>query len=771
MTDSAKDVARRAYKLGLCVVPPREDGSKMPETIIVDGKASWRQWQAVRPDAEQMKAWYGDGRRSGVGLICGAVSGNLEMFEFDQSDRLQTFIDTMDGLGYAELIDRLRAGYEETTPGGGLHWLYRCEAIAGNTTLARRPGPDGKPITLIQTRGEGGYTVIAPSNGRVHPSGGAYRLERGGVEIIPVITPTEREVLWSVARALDEMPRTEFTADEPQRPTSTQGGKRPGDDFNERGPSWQAILEPHGWRAVYQQGDKIAWRRPGKDHGVSATTNWGGHGLFYCFTSSTEFDPEQGYSKFRTWAILEHAGDWSAAGKALHKEGYGEAGGSEAEPRLLLKGGGAKGTAPAPGTEPENISLDDFRAYMPEHKYIFIPSRELWPSSSVNARIGPVGTGKDVEAAAAWLDRNRPVEQMTWAPGEPTIIEGRLISNGGWIHRDDLSAFNLYRAPTINHGDAGRAGPWVEHIHRVYPADAEHIIDWLAQRVQQPEVKINHALVLGGQQGIGKDSLLEPVKYAIGPWNFQEVSPVQLLGRFNGFVKSVILRVSEARDLGDVNRYGFYEHLKVYTASPPDVLRCDEKNVREYSVLNVCGVVITTNHKTDGIYLPADDRRHYVAWSEATSSDFTGDYWRELYGWYEAGGYGNVAAYLSARDLSDFNPKAPPLKTPAFWAIVDASRAPEDAELADALESLGYPDATTIDEIANRSTSDFATWIRERKNRRVIPHRLEAAGYVPVRNEAAKDGLWKISGRRQAVYGRRELSIRERITAANELAA
>ena len=35
-----------------------------------------------------------------------------------------------------------------------------------------------------------------------------------------------------------------------------------------------------------------------------------------------------------------------------------------------------------------------------------------------------------------------------------------------------------------------------------------------------------------------------------------------LLGRFNGFVKSVILRVSEARDLGDVNRYAFYDHMK-----------------------------------------------------------------------------------------------------------------------------------------------------------------------------------------------------------------
>ena len=110
----------------------------------------------------------------------------------------------------------------------------------------------------------------------------------------------------------------------------------------------------------------------------------------------------------------------------------------------------------------------------------------------------------------------------------------------------------------------------------------------------------------------------------------------QLLGRFNGFLKSVILRVSEARDLGDVDRFAFYDHMKAYTAAPPDVLRVDEKNIREYSVLNVCGVIITTNHKTDGIYLPADDRRHFVAWSDADARRLrrtaTGP---SLYHWFE----------------------------------------------------------------------------------------------------------------------------------------
>ena len=99
-----------------------------------------------------------------------------------------------------------------------------------------------------------------------------------------------------------------------------------------------------------------------------------------------------------------------------------------------------------PAEEPrkECISLGDFHAYMPTHTYIFEPTREMWPAKSVNARIAPIpiteasghpvtdghGEPKKIEASA-WLDRHKPVEQMTWAPGKPALIRGRLIFDGG----------------------------------------------------------------------------------------------------------------------------------------------------------------------------------------------------------------------------------------------------------------------------------------------------------------------------------------------------
>jgi hypothetical protein len=175
---------------------------------------------------------------------------------------------------------------------------------------------------------------------------------------------------------------------------------------------------------------------------------------------------------------------------------------ARAQRRKNYRHGVPAGEAPS-----ESVTIDDFFSYMPMHNYIYTPSRELWPAASVNARIAPIAlaraNGKPalnkagepiMQAANAWLDKNKPVEQMTWAPGLPMIIRDRLVSAGGWVEHRGVSCFNLYRPPDIKLGDADEAGPWLAHVHRLYPkAEAHHIVQWLAHRVQRPAEKINHA--------------------------------------------------------------------------------------------------------------------------------------------------------------------------------------------------------------------------------------------------------------------------------------
>jgi hypothetical protein len=223
-----------------------------------------------------------------------------------------------------------------------------------------------------------------------------------------------------------------------------------------------------------------------------------------------------------------------------------------------------------PSSPGDKLTIDDFVAYLPMHSYVFIPCREPWMGAGVNACLPniPVLTksgqpklrgGKPVIIKPTeWLDRNRAVQQLIWCPGEPTLIADRLVVDGGFIERKGVRIFNMYRPPRIALGDANQAEPWVAHARKIFPREAEHCLHWFAHRVQRPGEKINHGLVLGGAQGIGKDTLLEPVKHTVGPWNFHDVTPVHLLASFNTYAKSIILRVNEARDLGETNRFKFY---------------------------------------------------------------------------------------------------------------------------------------------------------------------------------------------------------------------
>jgi hypothetical protein len=85
------------------------------------------------------------------------------------------------------------------------------------------------------------------------------------------------------------------------------------------------------------------------------------------------------------------------------------------------------------------------------------------------------------------------------------------------------------------------------------------------------------------------------------------------------------------------------------------------------------------------------------------------------------------------------------------------------------IDLLGAPAALTLSKLIAHADGDFAKWLRDRANARRVPHRLEACGYVAVRNDGAKDGLWKALGKRQVIYAKAELTLRDRLRAAQDI--
>jgi hypothetical protein len=226
------------------------------------------------------------------------------------------------------LVDRL---YVESTPSGGRHLVYRCESpVCGNTKLAQRRdvvggeaavevagktltprrGPDGTwsvAVTLIETRGEGGMFLCAPSPG--------YEAITGSLENPPMVSTEEREVLLGCAWRMDHA--EPVVAGAPARAAGPH--LRPGDDYNARGDA-REILRQHGWELV-KGGENEHWRRPGKVSGTSATLKGG---VFYVFSSNAApFEPNQAYAPFAVYAMLEHGGDFAAAASELRRQGFG----------------------------------------------------------------------------------------------------------------------------------------------------------------------------------------------------------------------------------------------------------------------------------------------------------------------------------------------------------------------------------------------------------------------------------------------------------------
>lgn len=333
-----KQAALAWYDAGCSVWPPAQDGTKRPQ-------GEWKRFMTERAPRTVIENFYSGTRYDGVGIICGKISGNLEMLELEGRATGSLALDAIrfevQARGIEQLWEMLlNDGYAEWTPSGGIHFLYRVPVesfeVPGNTKIARRLAtpeeleakPDDRYKTLAETRGEGGYVIVAPSGGTVHPSGDTWSTFAGTIGTIPVISREQRDLLHqAIHAALDEIPEEpEFTRPVAPRALPLDSAK-PGDDFAMR-TDWADILEPHGWRVHHTTMSEMFWTRPGKKRsdGWSATTGFAGTGLddrLYVWSSSTVFQQEKPYSKFGAYTLLEHGGDFTAAARELGSRGYG----------------------------------------------------------------------------------------------------------------------------------------------------------------------------------------------------------------------------------------------------------------------------------------------------------------------------------------------------------------------------------------------------------------------------------------------------------------
>ena len=342
--------------------------------------------------------------------------------------------------------------------------------------------------------------------------------------------------------------------------------------------------------------------------------------------------------------------------------------------------------SPRPPRKADGVKLNDFVAYMPAHNYIFTPCREPWPASSCkcSSRRDPVLTkwktetrqdGKPITMGpSTWLDKNRPVEQMTWCPGLPMLIKDRLV-----VHRrlDQAQGCHLLQPlppAAIVLGDAAKADPWINHVrkstrrrrrshhHVARPSRAA-----AGRRLTTPSCWAEGREL--ARIACSRRSIM-PIGHGIFTI---EPRPICWAG-LTILPRPVILRVDEARDLGDATGSN---STTTPRSTPPPRRKCCAWT-RSTCANTTCSTSSASSSRPTTRPTASICQRTIagISWPGPTHQEKNSR--RTI---------GTSCGLVSSRRLrtrrglsrrarlSDFDPKAPPPKTPAFWDIVDANTA------------------------------------------------------------------------------------------------
>lgn len=644
-------------------------------------------------DLSQIDKWFGeDSPQSNIAIVTGELSG-LTVIDIDIGEG------KFGADSWAEAIKD--HGEPDTlmsqTGSGGMHVLFQY-----NSALKTASNVLGKGI---DSRNDGGYIVAPPS---MHRTGNKYSWINKETElaILPAHLSRRKETRGRPRK--DDMYRGKYT-----------------------------IEQIEGMLEFVPADDRDLWRSVG-------------------IILGREFNRiEEAWELYIQWSET-FGGKKGRNHDAIMHEAFYDLSQRGAEKQLtigtIVKAALDNGWAPKKGEVP----IGNFIFFGPGNNFIYRPTTSYWIAAAVDAAVSPINENKKIIRASEWLKRNQLVTSMTCDPAvDDDYLKGYDCREGEIVENPGAAMFNSYRRPTIELGDAKLASPFIKHVKLMLDkkGDTEQFLNYMAHRVQKPWEKPRFALLISGGQGVGKDTVIEFCGPAIGVWNFANIDPSAFESGFNEYVTATLVRINEAANLHEMTKWAFNERTKVLISGSPDLCQVNPKYGQKYSVRMHCGVVLTTNHLADGIYIPTDDRRYDVM--ETATLATMGlekekkrrEYFTDLWDWFIQGGASHVAAYLTEKNIKKFSASNGQRKTDAHATIV-ASGMGGDQWLDDIIDSMNNPIAIRSDWIMTRA---IANGEKDTAIRRKISNAMGRQGYTMLRSNY-KDGRWKIGGKKVTVY-------------------
>ena len=328
-------------------------------------------------------------------------------------------------------------------------------------------------------------------------------------------------------------------------------------------------------------------------------------------------------------------------------------------------------------------------AYIQDDESFFdMEDRREISRSSFNALFRHVScksihNGRRIEASVCF-DENRQamgartLVSVTYSAGQSVLVT-----------RDGLVYGNRWRDARPNRYGTGSVQRWLDHVAVLIPNDAEreHVFNIMAFKLQNPDVKINHAVLHGGDEGSGKDTLWAPFIWSVcGPdlRNRGLVDNDSISSAFSYHLESEILIINELKEPDARERRALANKLKPIIAAPPETLSINRKGLHPYDMVNRMFVLAFSNDPVP-ISLASQDRRWFCIWSHAERMD--PDEAASLWDWYKSGGYEDVAGWLHRRDVSAFNPAAAPMMTEFKMNLIEQGMTIAESYIVDMIRT------------------------------------------------------------------------------------
>lgn len=234
------------------------------------------------------------------------------------------------------------------------------------------------------------------------------------------------------------------------------------------------------------------------------------------------------------------------------------------------------------------------------------------------------------------------VDGLTYHPGKPRVMDGK----------GDTLLFNQWRPGVVNLPRkiaSADVQKWLALNEFVWggPVNAEVMLKWMAFVIQFPDRKPNWHPLLMSKQGIGKDTMLKPLLYALGGDNYASIGTDTLSGNFTQFLETKLVFVNEAKQRsggGGKSSHDIYNDVKKYLAIPMEQVEVNKKGLLPYSIPNLTAWVFFSN-EDNPLAIGEGDRRIFVVDNRAVDKkDPT--YYADVIAWLDNSGVEKVAGYL-----------------------------------------------------------------------------------------------------------------------------